>query len=185
MAKSVYLSYSNWIIVCVLCVCGCVCVCVHVFVCMCACSSVDIRILRKNSWCFKKKSKLKANRKGILCLFRDFIWRHFDVELTSIWRDKDVNTCQKSSMLFYLIVPVVSCSFSEYRMRYVDIIVEFSSKKRSLDCRNLWRFWRRIDVHLLSERPVSIELTCNTFPNTKHINWTPGDACKVKKNHVL
>ena len=34
MAKSVYLSYSNWIIVCVLCVCGCVCACVRVHVCV-------------------------------------------------------------------------------------------------------------------------------------------------------
>ena len=34
MAKFVYLSYSNWIIVCVLCVCGCVCACVRVHVCV-------------------------------------------------------------------------------------------------------------------------------------------------------
>ena len=38
MAKSVYLSYSNWIIVCVLSVCVgvcvCVCACVRVHVCV-------------------------------------------------------------------------------------------------------------------------------------------------------
>ena len=157
-------------------VCVCVCVCVCVWVCFC----LQIQILRKN-WCgFKKKSNVKANRKGILCLFRDFTWCQFDVELTLIWREKVVNICQESSMFSYLIVQVVSCSLSVYRMRNVDTIVEFSSKMRWHGRRNWWRFWRRIDVNLLFVPPVSIELTSNTYTNTKHFDWKPGDACRVK-----
>ena len=168
-----------------MCVYVCVCACVCVFVCACACFRIQIQILRKISCVFKKKSKEKANRKGILYIFRDFTWRHFDVELTSIWRWEDVNRWYLSSMMSYLIVQVASSSLRLCRMRYVEKFVEISFKIRSIECRNYWRFWRRNDVYLLVWRPMSIESTSDTYANTKQFDWKPGDTCRVKLFNVL